>query len=370
MRSDGRSGYVWHSLGIVLVLGLVAWRAPAPVPTDQLMMERVGQGVIVPGCADLNCFRILVPATLELLPGPSLLRWRAFAVLANAAAALATGRLALALGVAPGIVPLIIWLSALGAGSLSTIYHPYNADPLVLFLAPVMTLWLISGRTVAAGALATVGVFAKEFAAAPLYIAAAASAWTGDRPAFLKRLALAVTVTLIWVVLQILLMSAFGYGYNANPSSRVLSGGYAWYWLQHVTLLTGAFALFSAFGALSLLIPFGWRHAPAPLRALAVGAIPALIAFAYVATPERALWNFYFLAIPIAAIALAWLPAVLQWGFVACFLIANLRLGAQIPEAPASRYALAGSLLIAAAAIVRLWRHPVWPPATAPAIKA
>lgn len=357
-------------LAIVFVLGLVAWRAPAPVPTDQLMMERVGQGVIVPGCADLNCFRILVPATLEALPGPSLFRWRTFAVLANAAAALATGRLALALGVAPGIAPLIVWLSALGAGSLSTIYHPYNADPFVLLLAPVTTLWLMSGRTFAAGALATVGVFAKEFAAAPLYIAAAASAWTGDRSAFLKRMALAVTVTLIWVGLQILLMSAFGYSYNANPSSRVLSGGYAWYWLEHVTFQTGAFALFGTFGALNLLLPFGWRHTPAPLRALAVGAIPALFAFAYVATPERALWNFYFLAIPIAATALARLPPILQWGFVACYLIANLRIGAQISEVPASRYALAASLLIAAAAIVTIWRQPGWPSRMMPTVKA
>ena len=359
-----------HALAIVFVLSLVAWRAPAPVPTDQQMMEQVGQGVIVPGCADLNCFRILVPATLESLPGPSLPRWRAFAVVANTAAALATGRLALALGVAPGVVPLIVWLSAVGAGSLSTIYHPYNADPFVWLLAPVTTLLLISGRTFAAGALATVGVFAKEFAAAPLYIAAAASAALGDWSTFAKRLALAVTVTMIWVGLQLGLMSAFGYSYNANPSSQVLSGGYLWHWLQHVTFITGAFGLFGTFGSLNLLIPFGWRHAPAPLRALALGALPALLAFIYVATPERALWNFYFLAIPIAAIALARLPAVLQWGFVACYLIANLRIGAQIPEAPAARYALAGSLLIACAAIVSIWRQRAWPSTMMPAVKA
>ena len=264
---------------------------------------------------------------------------------------------------------MIVWLSALGAGSLSTIYHPYHADPFVLWLAPVTTLWLIKGRTLAAGALATAGVLAKEFAAAPLYIAAAAAAWTGDRSAFVKRLAVAVTVTLIWVALQILLMSAFGYSYNANPSARVLSGGYAWYWLQHVTFRTGAYALFGTFAALNLLIPFGWRHAPAPLRALAIGAVPALIAFIYVATPERALWNFYFLAIPIGAIVLASLPPVLRWGFVACYLIANLRIGAQIPDAPAARYALAGSVLIAIAAIVRSWSHPVWPPDARSAIE-
>lgn len=348
----------WHFAGVVVVLAVVAWLSPVPFPTDQGMMETVGQGVIVPGCADLNCFRILVPAVVEHLPGPSLPRWRTYAVVVNAAAAVATGRLALALGLSPQAVTLAIWLSALGAGSFSTVNHPYNADPFVLFLAPVTTLLVLRGRQYAAGALATVGIFAKEFAAAPLFIVAAAAALKRDWRAFRVRFTLAVAVTGAWVGLQLALMLAFNYSYNENPSSRPLEGGYLRLWLTHVTPATAAFGLFGTFGALTLMLPFGWKLAPRVLKDLCLGAIPALCAFAYVATPERALWNFYFLAVPTAAIVLAHLPAPLAWTFVGAFTLANFRIGAQISEVPASRYALGVSIVIAGLAIVRAMRAP------------
>lgn len=348
----------WHFAGVLVVLVAVAWLAPAPFPTDQQMMQKVGQGVIVPGCADLNCFRVLVPAVVESLPGPVLERWRAYAVLANAASGVAAGRLALALGVAPHAVTLTIWLSALGAGSFSTVYHPFNADPLVLFLAPVTTWLLLRGRDGAAAALAGVGIFAKEFAAAPLYIAAAAAALQRQWPAFGRRLAIAIAVTALWVALQLSLMFAFNYSYNDNPSSKPLAGGYLRLWLSHVTPATAAFGLFGAFGAINLLLPLGWKLASPALRALCLGAIPALLAFVYVATPERALWNFYFLAIPVGATVLAHVPAALSWVFVATFTLANFRIGSQISQVPESRYALAVSIGIAVFAVVRAWRAP------------
>jgi len=347
-----------HFAGVVSVLIAVAWLAPAPFPTDQQMMETVGQGVIVPGCADLNCFRVLVPAVMESLPGPALERWRAYAVLANGAAGIAAGRLALALGLAAPAVTLTIWLSALGAGSFSTIYHPFNADPLVLLMAPVTTLLLLRGRHGAAGVLAGVGIFAKEFAAAPLYVAAAAAALQREWPTVARRAALAVGVTGVWVALQVSLMVAFGYSYNDNPSSQPLAGGYLRLWLNHVTPATAAFGLFGAFGAVYLALPLGWMQAPPALRALCLGAIPALLAFAYVATPERALWNFYFLVIPAGAVVLAQLPPMLSWMFVAAYALANFRIGAQISQVPASRYALAVSIAIALFAVARAWRAP------------
>jgi len=352
-RTAGR-----HLCGVVAILALVAWLAPVPFPTDQAMMEKVGQGVIVPGCADLNCFRVLVPAVLESLPGPGLERWRAYAVVTNAAAAVATGRLALALGLAPRAVGLTIWLSALGAGSLSTVYHPFNADSFVLLLAPLTTMLLLAGRTVASGAVATVGIFAKEFAAAPLFIAAAAAALQRDWALCRTRVLTAVTVTAIWAALQVVLIMTFNYSYNDNPSSKPLDGGYLRLWLQHVSPATAAFGLFGAFGALNLMLPLGWKMAPPALRALCLGALPALAAFVYVATPERALWNFYFLAVPAAAIVLAYLPAALGWLFVAAYALANFRIGAQISQVPASRYALALSIILAIIAIVQALRAP------------
>jgi hypothetical protein len=346
----------WHAAAAVVVLGLVAWWSPAPFPTDQLMMERVGQGVILPGCSDLNCFRILVPATLEALPGPSLPRWRTYAVLANAGAALAAGRLAIGLGLSVPVSILTLWLCALAAGSMATVHHPYNADPLVLMFAPITTLWLISGRRLAAGALATVGVFAKEFAAAPLFIVAGAAALRRDWAEVRRGLALAIGVTGVWVILQVSLMALFSYGYNQNPSSQPLAGGYLAFWLRNVSPATAVFTIFGAFGALNFLLPMGFRLAPTSLRHLLLAAIPAAAAFVWVATPDRALGNFFFLIVPVAAIVLASLPLVASVAFVASFGFANLRIGAQIPDVPASRYALVVSTLIALAAIGATWR--------------
>lgn len=337
---------------MLLLLATVGWFAPLPEPTDRGMMEKVGRGVIVRDCADLNCFRILVPATLEALPGPSMLRWRGFAAVANTAAAMAAAYLALELGLSPLAATLTAWLSAVGAGSFSTIYHPYNADPFVLALAPVITMLLMRRRWLSAVATATIGILAKEFAAAPLYISAAASAierrWRDCGRQFL----LAIGVTAIWLVFHLILMRAFNYSYNDNPSSRLFSGGYLRLWLSHVPPVIAAYALFGVFGAAWLLLPFGWIEAPAHLKRLALGSIPAALALAYVATPERALWNFFFLVLPIAAIALSRLPVALAAVFVALFGLANLRLGAQMPGVPDARYALALTLAIA---LVAAW---------------
>lgn len=335
---------------MLVVLTIVAWLSPAPYPTDQAMMERVGQGVIVPGCSDLNCFRILVPATLEALPGSSTVRWRGFSVVANAGAAIAAAYLALALGLSAPGATWTAWLAATGTGSFSTIHHPYNADPFVLLLAPLVTVLLLQNRLLAAGAIATAGIFAKEFAAAALYISAAAAALGRRWHESMRHFAVAITVTGIWVALQIALMTAFHYSYNDNPSSQPLSGGYLRLWLTHVTPLSGFAAIYGAFGAVYLLLPSGWALAPERLRQLAIGAIPAVAALVYVATPERAVWNFFFLVLPIAALVLERVPVALAGAFVASLAIANMRIGGQVMAVPSSRYAVVVSIGLALAA--------------------
>lgn len=342
---------------MLVVLTLVAGLSPQPYPTDQAMMERVGQGVIVPGCADLNCFRILVPATLEALPGSSAVRWRGFAVIANAGAAIATGYMALTLGLSAPAATWAAWLAATSAGAFATIHHPYNADPFVLLLAPIITTLLLRSRWGAATAIGTVGIFAKEFAAAPLYISAAASALGRRWRESVLQFLLAFAVTAVWIALQIALMRLFDYSYNDNPSSQPLAGGYLRLWLTHVSPLSGIAAVFGAFGAVYLLLPAGWRFTPPRLQQLALGAIPAAAALIYVATPERALGNFYFLLMPIAALALARVPVVAGAAFVALFAIANMRIGAQVMVVPNSRYAV---LLSAGIAAYAIWQSR-WP---------
>jgi hypothetical protein len=88
------------------------------------------------------------------------------------------------------------------------------------------------------------------------------------------------------------------------------------------------------------------------LKQLAIVALPFAAFLAYVEQPDRALWNFHFLACPLAAIVLADVPAVLRWTFVALYAIANARTGAQMLILPPARFALAASIVLGLLAAV------------------
>jgi hypothetical protein len=346
-----------HFAAMVAVLAVVLATAPEPYPHDGERMQRVGQEVLIAGCSDLNCFRILVPALVESFPGPLLERWRWYAVLGNAAGAVAAGELALAFGLTRQAALLTMWLSAVGFGSMSTTYHPFTADSMMFVLCPIITVLLVRGRLAWAGAIATIGIFGKEVAAAPLFIAGLAHATQREWRAAVKVLSVGVAVTLIWVALQLTLMSLLYYDYAANPSSQLFAGGYLVFWLKHSGLLNAAVALFVEYGALYLLGIYGLVLAPARLRAFAIAAVLPALALSYVQIPDRALWNFYYLWIPLAAIVLAPpLPPVLAWVFVVMFGLANARVAGQLPFVPLMRIPMAITFAIAGLAIVMRWR--------------
>lgn len=345
-----------HFAGMVIVLAAVLRVVPDPHPTDEHNMQRIGQQLLIAGCDDLNCFRPLVPALVESFPGPVLERWRWYAVLGNAAGAVVAGELALAFGLTRSAALLTMWISAMGSGSMSTVYHPYTADSMMFVLCPLITLMLVRGRLAWAGALATLGIFAKEVAAAPLFIAAIAYGVQRQwRPAA-NALAVSIGVTAIWVGLQLALMRFFAYGYGPNPSIDLLGGGYLKYWLEHAGLRNATVALFVEFGAIYFLAAYGWLRAPARLRAFAIAAIPPALALSYVQIPDRALWNFYYLWVPLAAIVLASLPMLVGVIFTVMFGMANLRVAGQFMAVPPIRVPIAVTLLIAAVAIVVTWR--------------
>jgi len=80
-----------------------------------------------------------------------------------------------------------------------------------------------------------------------------------------------------------------------------------------------------------VLLAAGLVRAGRTMRLLAlVSVLPALM-FVYVQQPDRALWNFHFVVIPIAMLVLQDLSDRLCWLFVAAFAIANLRLGESQP---------------------------------------
>src|SRR6476660_8512974 len=106
---------------IVVVLGVIAAVAQPPHSSDQVIYESIGRQTIVTDCADIHCFRILPAPLVGRLPGPSLVKWRAYAVVTNAAAAVALGALCLVLGLSPRASGFATWIAALGRGPMQSV---------------------------------------------------------------------------------------------------------------------------------------------------------------------------------------------------------------------------------------------------------
>jgi hypothetical protein len=306
---------------------------------------------IVEGCSSIACFRVLVPWAMWTVPGVEL-KWRVYAVAFNALAGLSVLDLSGHFGLSRRACITAMALSAFGFGSLWTLFDPFNSDPLIFFLSPLLTRWLLEGRLTLVFLFTVAGVFAKEFAVAPLAIYALAMSWRRRWSQAIRATALAAGAFVVWLGLQFWLMHWHGYIYAGNSSAKIGSGGYLWFWLTHEPLSTSLMAQFVEFGALYLLIPAGYLKAPPNLKALAIGAVPVACVFCYVQQPDRALWNFHFLTSPLSAIALECVSAPIAALFVALFALANLRVGAQVSFAPAARYALAASTVLACVAIV------------------
>jgi hypothetical protein len=343
----------WVHLGaLVVLLGVIAWLSPAPDHvTDRDIYEATASHFIVVDCTDLHCFRVLVPWAIGIVPGPSLLKWKAYAVLGNAAAAVAVYQLCLAFGLTRRAAWLASTASAFGFGSLYTLHDVFTADPLMYFLGGFVTLQLLAERVAYSGALAAVGVFAKEFVAAPLFAFSALAAIERRPDLALRTLAAALFAFLVWLALQLTLMLRFNYGYGANPSTDLLGGGYLLPWFEKQSLRGALSALFDVYGVHYILACAGMLWAPNRLKRLALVSIPVALIFAYVQQPDRALWNMHYLMMPLAAVVLARVSNVLAWGTIGAGALANLRVGAQLPLVPA-RFALGISLVLGCAAII------------------
>ena len=113
-----------------------------------------------------------------------------------------------------------------------------------------------------------------------------------------------VLVTLVWLATHASFMAVQNYAYGSTASADLLHGGFLATWLRSVRLRGALIYLFTSFSALYLLWPVGLVRCRRELRLLAVASVPALVAFVYVEQPERALWNFHFIVVPLAAIVL------------------------------------------------------------------
>lgn len=347
------SGRLTYALALVALLGTVAWLSPQPSRvTDREIYERTASEGIVPDCNDLHCFRTLVAWTLGALPGPSALKWRSYAVVCNAAAALMVFQLCLTFGLSVRVAWLASLISAFGFGALYTLHDAYTSDPLMYLLGPLMTNELLRGRVHVAAALGAAGVLAKEFAAAPLALFSLYEASVRRWPEFLRTFVAANAVFIVWAIFHLTMIIRFNYGYGGTSSTKFLSGGGLGPWLQEQSLRGIVSAMFNEFGALYVLAPAGFLLAPPALRRLTILAAPIALVFCYLQQPDRALWNFHFLIAPLGALALERAPLLLAGLTLAVFTIANLRVGAQLETLPAARFALGLSVLLAIAVVV------------------
>ncbi|HLQ38793.1 MAG TPA: hypothetical protein VK348_13370 [Planctomycetota bacterium] len=349
-----------YAAALVVLLGILSWLSPPPNRvTDREIYERTAANGVVRDCNDLHCFRALVSWTLGMLPGPSTLKWRTYAVLCNAAAAVLVFQLCLTFGLSWRTAWTASLLSAFGFGSLYTLHDAYTSDPLMYLLGPLITNELLRGRLAVAGVIGAVGVFAKEFAAAPVFLFALYEAFERRWSAFLRTLVAANAVFIVWAIFQLVMVIRFNYGYGGTTSTRFLSGGGIGPWLQEQSLRGILSAMFNEFGALYLLAPAGFLLAPPALRRLTMVAAPIALVFCYVQQPDRALWNFHFLVAPLGALALDRASLALTGLTLAAFACANLRLGAQLSMVPAARFALGLSVVSALAVVVQAFRPAV-----------
>jgi hypothetical protein len=346
-----------HFTAIAAALGLVAFLSPPPDHvTDRGVYEAVAAHGIVADCTDLHCFRVLVPWALGALPGSSDMRWKTYAVLANAAAAIAVFQLCLTFGLTRRGAWLASTASAFGCGSLYTLHDCFTADPLMFAMGPILIDLLLRGRLAVAGVMAAAGVFAKEFAAVPLFIGSAAAALARRWEEAARTLVAANTAFIFWLALQLTLMLRFNYGYGGTSSANFLSGAGVGPWLAQQSLRGVFSAMLDEYGAFYLLAPVGFFFAPAALRRMTIAALPAALVLCYVQQPDRALWNFHMLVVPLGVLVLERVSNLLAWMTVGIFAVANLRVGAQLPQVPAARFAIAVSMMLAIIASVRAWR--------------
>jgi hypothetical protein len=349
MNLDLAAQRLAYFAALTLCLAAIAWASPLPQRiTDRDVYEATAAHGVVFDCSDLHCFRVLVPWLLGPLPGASIVKWKAYAVVSNAAAGVAVFALCLTLGLSRRAAWYASIGSVFGFGSLYTLHDVYSSDPLMYCLGPFLTNELLRGRVVVAAAVGAMGVFAKEFAAAPLYLVtgylAMARQWVQSARAFVA----ANAVFAVWLLLTLTLMLRYNYTYSGSASADLTGGGNLVGWMSRMSGRGIASAMFNEFGALWVLAPVGFLLAPRRLQLIAIVSLPIAALFAYVQQPDRALWNFHFVVLPLAAIVLD-RAAALAGPTLAAFVIGNLRI------APVGRLAMAASVLFAfVAAVVAL----------------
>jgi hypothetical protein len=342
---------------LLAALTVIAFATPEPWwKTDRDTYLRIGSEFFVRDCAELHCFRVLVPWALERLPGPSDFWWHAYAVACQAAAGVAMARLVGFYGVSRHVSVQIAWLTALGSGALYTLFDPYSADPLMHWLAPTTTAALLMAQVARATSIASIGVFAKEFVVVPLAVVGIARAMANRSREAGLMLSGAAAVFGIWFVWQFALRSLVGYSTAASASTEFHLGSYVSLWLIELSPQLALASIVLTLGPLWLIWPAGLALGGRELRQMTFAALPVILIFCAVQQPDRALWNFAFLFMPAAAVVLEKVQPAGGWLLVATTVMFNLRVGAQLTWAPRASFGVAISGLVAVLILRRAFR--------------
>ena len=314
------------ALAVAPTLAAIAWLAPSPwYLTERDIFQRLGREFFIQDCSSLHCTRVLMSWILEQLPGPSLLKWKVYAVAGGTIAAAGAASLARHLGLPVRVAQWSAWLVAFGSGVQITLFDPYGPDPFIYAATPWMLLWILQGRVWLAASIGTVGVFAKEFAAAPLWIGVAYALLARRRDLVWPCAAAAMAATSVWVMLQIALILRFNYSYGGNPSALVFEGGYITRWIQQLGPSQSLGALAVHVVPLVMLAWAAWRLAPRALQQLALASIPPLLVLVYVQQPDRAVWNFQAVLAPLGALQLASAALSSACLFMGGYIASNVR---------------------------------------------
>lgn len=321
--SERRSNLALAAI-LALVLGAVAFVLSPDYVTDRDTYEQVGRQLIIPDCSNLHCTRVLVAWVIEQLPGDSILKWKTYAVFGNLLAAWGIFALSRRFGLDRSRSRAAAVMSALGPGAQLTALDPHTSDPLIYGVVPWLVLLLLDGRFAVAAAGAAIGVWAKEFAAAPLWIFALYGAFLRRSDIALKSASGAALVTAMWIALQLWFILGYNYSYGGNSSARILEGGYLLTWIERIGPVRAIGAMVLHFVPLAWLVAAGFRRSPRELKLLALASAPAALVFAYVQQPDRAIWNFQFVLLPLAAVTFQGAPLWLRATWLTAFAISHL----------------------------------------------
>jgi hypothetical protein len=342
-------------LNAVLAFSIQAIAPPEPTLSDRSRYEYAGAHPFAPVCPpSLYCFRVAVPAVLELVPLDPELRWRVYrwAAITAAGTIVALTSASLAGGGGAAVVATILTQGSYGFAF--TAYDPYSADPAV-FAGIALLAWCWGrDRWRLALAIGVAGIFVKETLAL-MSVATALAALLGPRrPQWTAWVAQGTIVVALLLLYRWVMPQYWGWGpvdFANLVQNDLAGGGWLTLWLEGNPPATRAFVVFVTFGFAWVFAALGFRSATPDWRNLAIGSLLPFLALNYVQNPERALGNLFFVVIPLAALTLSRVPMRLAIAAALLSSVISARAGSSSNWLPATKYMLLPAALSAVAVV-------------------